>query len=78
MMTALQITGGKVAKNLLGIFAVHSAASSVAMDPKMISSGPTVLMRFVTRHPTNRPGTASGRKKGSTVSASEKRHWMGP
>ena len=49
-----------------------------AMEPKMISSGPTVLIKFVTRHPTNRPGTASGRKKGSTVSASEKRHWMGP
>ena len=59
---------------MFGIFAVHSAAKSVAMEPRMISSGPTVLMRFVTRHPTNRPGTASGKKNGRTVSASEKRH----
>ena len=78
MMTALQRTGGRGASHLLGILAVQRAASRVAMEPMTISSGPTVLMRLVTRHPTNRPGTASGRKNGSTVNASENRHWIGP
>ena len=47
---------------------VSSAATSVAVEPKAISSG--ALMRLPSRQPTHSPTTASPQKSGSTVSTS--------
>ena len=53
-----------------------SAPSRVASEPKRMSHTTAPVIRLASRHPTNSPGTAAGRKKGRTHSASEIRTWI--
>ena len=55
-------------------FAPHLAQGLEAAKPSDLQEIEILVMR----HPANRPQTVSGKKKGSTHSASEKRHCTTP
>lgn len=58
--------------------AVHSAASSVASEPKTTSKMPAALSRLAIAQPANSPHAVQGMKNGKMHSTSETRHWIAP
>ena len=69
--------GGRGASHLcLRSAQVPSAPTKVAREPNTTSQGAQPVIMLLRRHPTNKPGTAAGVKKGRTVKASENRTWM--
>ena len=70
-MKAFNRTGGRMARYLLGIFEVKYAAARVVRLPNIKSTGPRPPIILAKKHPTNKPGIASGIKKGKIVITSD-------
>ena len=78
-MTALEITGGMLQKNLCFLrYHVPTVPRKVASVPKTTSGSALPISTLLKKHPSVTPGIAAGVKNGKMVSASEKRHWIAP
>ena len=76
---AREVSGRSTAPACTGSTAgMHSAASSVASEPKTTSKMPAALSRFAIAQPANSPHAVQGIKNGKMHSTSETRHWIAP
>jgi len=66
--------GGRGATKGFLIIRVSIAAASVIAAPSSISSIPNGEVILASRHPRARPAIASGKRRGSIVSASDMRN----